>query len=637
MDSITSMDTETNDLKSFKEFLDANGGGINDYTSAIQYVYEPNFDIYTQDDDGNVVKSDVVTLLNELLSGMYGGDFSDYFSTMGDFYSSFESWQEMLPGENGELINETLQEQYDVIYGSWPQSYDEVVLVVDQNNEVSDLVLYTLGLRTEEELTDSLEAYMNGETVDAEVQSWSYEELCGRTFKLVGWYDRYVYDDATGTYTDVSGTDAGLDYLYENEDVGVTLKISGIVRQNADAVAGMMSGAIGYTGALTEYVIGDAQGSDVIVDQYANPDVDVVTGLPFATGDEVEPTAEELRTEVDDYIASLNEEDKAELYTSLMSAPSDDYLNTAVEQAVSGLTREDIESMMLSGYAEEMGVDEDAVRDYVQQMDDETLMGYVRDMARETISEQYTEAVRQQLASLSQQQLAMALEYTELSDWQYEHIYNELMPPRYSDSTYDQNMELFGYVDMDSPDSINLYATTFSDKDEIARIIDEYNAAADEEQQISYTDYVAILMSSISTIINAISYVLIAFVAISLVVSSIMIGIITYISVLERTKEIGILRAIGASKRDVSNVFNAETLIEGLAAGLIGIGLTLLLNIPINAIVQHLTGIESLRSILPVAGAVILIVISMLLTFIAGLIPSRFAAKRDPVEALRTE
>ena len=637
MDSITSMDTETNDLKSFKEFLDANGGGINDYTSAIQYVYEPNFDIYTQDDDGNVVKSDVVTLLNELLSGMYGGDFSDYFSTMGDFYSSFESWQEMLPGENGELINETLQEQYDVIYGSWPQSYDEVVLVVDQNNEVSDLVLYTLGLRTEEELTDSLEAYMNGETVDAEVQSWSYEELCGRTFKLVGWYGRYVYDDATGTYTDVSGTDAGLDYLYENEDVGVTLKISGIVRRNADAVAGMMSGAIGYTGALTEYVIGDAQGSDVIVDQYANPDVDVVTGLPFATGDEVEPTAEELRTEVDDYIASLNEEDKAELYTSLMSTPTDDYLNAAVEQAVSGLTREDIESMMLSGYAEEMGVDEDAVRDYVQQMDDETLMGYVRDMARETISEQYTEAVQQQLASLSQQQLAMALEYTELSDWQYEHIYNELMPPRYSDSTYDQNMELFGYVDMDSPDSINLYATTFSDKDEIARIIDEYNASADEEQQISYTDYVAILMSSISTIINAISYVLIAFVAISLVVSSIMIGIITYISVLERTKEIGILRAIGASKRDVSNVFNAETLIEGLAAGLIGIGLTLLLNIPINAIVQHLTGIESLRSILPVAGAVILIVISMLLTFIAGLIPSRFAARRDPVEALRTE
>ena len=320
-----------------------------------------------------------------------------------------------------------------------------------------------------------------------------------------------------------------------------------------------------------------------------------------------------------------------------MSTPSDDYLDTAVQQALGSLSREDIESMMISGYAEEMGVDEDAVRDYIEQMDDDTLMEYVAEMARTSISEQYAEAVSEQMSSLSQQQLAMALGMTELSDWQYEHIYNELMPARYSDSTYDNNMKLFGFVDEESPDGINLYATTFADKDEIARIIDEYNASVGEEQQISYTDYVAILMSSISTIINAISYVLIAFVAISLVVSSIMIGIITYISVLERTKEIGILRAIGASKRDISNVFNAETLIEGLTAGLIGIGLTLLLNIPINAIVQHLTGIESLKAILPAAGAVILVVISMLLTFIAGLIPSRFAAKRDPVEALRTE
>ena len=637
MDSLMSMDTETNDLESFKDFLDENGGNINEYTSAIQYVYDPNFDIYTEDADGNVVKSDVVELLNELMANMYGGDFSSYFDTMGDFYSSFESWQEMLPGDNGELISPTLTEQYDVIYGSWPQDYNEVVLVVDQNNEVSDLVLYTLGLRTQDELSASLEAYMNGETVDAEVQSWSYEDLCGLTFKLVGYYDKYVFDDTTGTYTDVSGTEAGLEYLYDNDDIGIELKISGIVRRNPDAVAGMMSGAIGYTSALKDYVVADSQGSDVVVDQYANPDVDVITGLPFATGDEQEPSVEEIKAEVDDYIASLNDEDKALLYTDLMSTPSDDYLDTAVQQALGSLSREDIESMMISGYAEEMGVDEDAVRDYIEQMDDDTLMEYVAEMARTSISEQYAEAVSEQMSSLSQQQLAMALGMTELSDWQYEHIYNELMPARYSDSTYDNNMKLFGFVDEESPDGINLYATTFADKDEIARIIDEYNASVGEEQQISYTDYVAILMSSISTIINAISYVLIAFVAISLVVSSIMIGIITYISVLERTKEIGILRAIGASKRDISNVFNAETLIEGLTAGLIGIGLTLLLNIPINAIVQHLTGIESLKAILPAAGAVILVVISMFLTFIAGLIPSRFAAKRDPVEALRTE
>ena len=637
MDNLMSMDTETNDLKSFKEFLDAGGGGIDEFTSAIQYEYDPNFNIYTKDSDGNIVESDVVTLLNELMASMYGGDFSSYFDTMGDFYSSFESWQEMLPGENGELINQTLLDQYDVIYGSWPQDYDEVVLIVNQNNEVSDLVLYTLGLRTEEELTSSLEAYMNGETVDAEVESWSYEELCGMTFKLVGWYDHYVYDSATGTYTDVSGTEAGLDYLYENSDVGIPLKISGIVRQNEDAVAGMMSGAIGYTSGLIDRVIEQAEGSDVISAQMADPDTDVILGLPFATGEEVEPTGDELRAEVDEYIAGLDTAGQAELYTEISSTPSDDYLDAAVEQALSELTREDIEGMMLDGYAEEMGVDADSLRDYVAQMDDETLMSYVEDMAREAVAQQYAEAAQQQLSALSQQQLAAALAINGLSDWQYEYVYENLMPARYSESTYEQNLETLGYIDIASPDSINLYASTFADKDEIARIIDEYNASADEEQQISYTDYVALLMSSVSTIINAISYVLIAFVAISLVVSSIMIGIITYISVLERTKEIGILRAIGASKRDVANVFNAETLIEGLASGALGIAVTLLLIIPINAIVQHLTGIASLRAILPTSGAVALILISMLLTYIAGLIPSRFAARRNPVEALRTE
>ena len=637
MDNLMSMDTETNDLKSFKEFLDAGGGGINEFTSAIQYEYDPNFNIYTKDSDGNIVESDVVTLLNELMASMYGGDFSSYFDTMGDFYSSFESWQEMLPGENGELINQTLLDQYDVIYGSWPQDYDEVVLIVNQNNEVSDLVLYTLGLRTEEELTSSLEAYMNGETVDAEVESWSYEELCGMTFKLVGWYDHYVYDSATGTYTDVSGTEAGLDYLYENSDVGIPLKISGIVRQNEDAVAGMMSGAIGYTSELIDRVIEQAESSDVVSAQMADPDTDVILGLPFATGDEVEPSGDELRAEVDEYISGLDTAGQAELYTEISSTPTDDYLDAAVQQALSELTREDIEGMMLEGYAEEMGVDADSLRDYVAQMDDETLMSYVEEMAREAVAQQYSEAARQQLASLSQQQLAAALAINGLSDWQYEYVYENLMPARYSESTYEQNLETLGYIDIASPDSINLYASTFADKDEIARIIDEYNASADEEQQISYTDYVALLMSSVSTIINAISYVLIAFVAISLVVSSIMIGIITYISVLERTKEIGILRAIGASKRDVANVFNAETLIEGLASGALGIIVTMLLIIPINAVVQHLTGIASLRAILPAYGAVALVLISMLLTYIAGLIPSRFAARRNPVEALRTE
>ena len=403
------------------------------------------------------------------------------------------------------------------------------------------------------------------------------------------------------------------------------------MRQDPDAVAGMMqSGAIGYTAALTDYAIEDAADSDVIVDQMANPDIDVLTGLPFLTGDEPEPGYDEMKAEAEDYIASLNTADSAELYRELLSTPGDEYLDAAADAAVSGLTREDIEEMMAEGYSDEMGVDAGSISGYIDGMDDETLMGYVRDMIRETIAEQYAEAVGERLESLSDGQLAMALEMTELEDWQYEYVYNELMPPRYSEGSYEENLDALGYVDLESPDAINLYAVSFEDKDEIALIIDEYNAAAGEEQQISYTDYVAILMSSVSTIINAISYVLIAFVAISLVVSSIMIGIITYISVLERTKEIGILRSIGASKRDVSNVFNAETLIEGLAAGAMGIIVSLILIVPINAIVQHFTGIESLRAVLPFSGAAALILISMLLTFVAGLIPLPFRGEPRP-------
>ena len=211
------------------------------------------------------------------------------------------------------------------------------------------------------------------------------------------------------------------------------------------------------------------------------------------------------------------------------------------------------------------------------------------------------------------------------------------MPATVSNGTYEDNLKLLGDVDLASPKTINIYASTFADKDAISDAIEQYNNSVSEDDQIDYTDYVALLMSSVTTIINAISYVLIAFVAISLVVSSIMIGIITYISVLERTKEIGILRAIGASKRDISRVFNAETLIEGFCSGAIGIGITLLLIIPINLAVHHLTGIESLNAILPPVGGAALVVISMALTFIAGLIPSGIAARKDPVEALRTE
>lgn len=638
MDSLNTMDVDTNNLKAFKEFIESGNSGLEEYVSAIQYGYDLGFDVYTKDADGNIVKSDVVSLLNDMMSSVYGGDYSSYFSTMGDFYSSFEVWQEMLPGEDGALIDDTLKGQYDVIYGSWPQSYDEVVLIVDKNNEISDLVLYSLGLRTEEQMTEGFEASMSGDTIDAEVESWSYEELCGLSFKLIARPEYYVYDEATGQYTDLTSTSAGMEYLYDSKDTGTTLRISGIVRQNEDAVAGMMTGAIGYTSALTERIIDLANDSEIVQAQLSDPETDAILGLPFATGEEPEPTLDEIKADVDAYIEGLDVSGRAALYSDLTARAPEDYVTAAVDQATEGMTREYIEEMMLEGYAVEMGVDPDTIRDYIADMDDETLMDYVREMTAEAVREQYADAARAQLAAMSAEQLAMALSMTPLTDEQYEYVYDEKLPPKYSDSTYEENLELLGYVDEDSPSSINLYAASFADKDEIARIISEYNASVEnEDDEISYTDYVAILMSSVSTIINAISYVLIAFVAISLVVSSIMIGIITYISVLERTKEIGILRSIGASKRDVSNVFNAETLIEGFAAGVIGIGITLLLIIPINAIVQNLTGIESLRAILPASGGVALVLISMILTFIAGLIPSGFAARRDPVEALRTE
>ena len=635
MNSMTSAEVNTNDMASFKEYLEDENSGFSQHISAVQYSYGLDMNVYTKDDNGEIIKSDVTELLNNTMSAMYGGDYSSYFSTFSGAYSQFDAWQEMLPGENGEAVSDILRDQYDVIYGNWPKSYDEVVLIVDKNNEVSDLVLYSLGLKSSDSLTQAMESMMNMEEVTSQVESWSYEDICGRTFKVILPCERYQYDSASGTYTDVSLTDTGLRYLYDSGDVGVELKIVGILRENEDAVSTMLSGAIGYTSALTDRVIDITAGSPIVKAQLGSEDTDVILALPFADGEDI--TLEDMAESVNSYISGLTNAEKANLYTAFMSVPSNDYLTAAVDDAMSQMTREYVKTILMESYAAETGMDESKLREYVDQMDDETLMAYVREMVEQSVKDQYAQSVQAQLGTMTTDQLALALGNTQLTDEQYEYIYSELLPETVSPSTYEDNLELLGYVDKSVPSSISIYATTFADKDAIADLITSYNESVDEERQISYTDYVALLMSSITTIINAISYVLIAFVAISLVVSSIMIGIITYISVLERTKEIGILRAIGASKMDISRVFNAETLIVGFTSGIIGIGLTLLLTIPINLIVHSLTGIQSLNAALPAAGAIILVLISMLLTFIAGLIPSGIAAKKDPVVALRTE
>ena len=486
---------------------------------------------------------------------------------------------------------------------------------------------------------------LDGSEFDSkDIQSWSYEDLCNMSFKIVLPAERYQYDSASGTYTDVSTTDTGLDFLYNSDDVGTRVKIVGILRPNENAVSSMLSGAIGYTSALTDYLVEKAGQTEILQKQKEDPDTDVILGLPFLT-DDYSVSDEQKEADVTDYLEDLSVTERAAAYTAMMSVPSEEYLSAIVDQQMGSLDRASIEQMVISTYAQQMSVDEATVKSYIAQMDDETLFGYVEQSIREQVTEQYAAGVQARLSNMTSDQLAMALDLalekspavTPLTSEQYNWLYDNYMPATVSNGTYEDNLKLLGDVDLASPKTINIYASTFADKDAIADAIEQYNSSVSEDDQIDYTDYVALLMSSVTTIINAISYVLIAFVAISLVVSSIMIGIITYISVLERTKEIGILRAIGASKRDISRVFNAETLIEGFCSGAIGIGITLLLIIPINLVVHHLTGIESLNAILPVAGGAALVVISMALTFIAGLIPSGIAARKDPVEALRTE
>ena len=630
INSMNRIETNVNNLKDFKKAIE-NNEAFSEYASAVSYKYDLNLNIFTKDKNGNVIKSDS----DEVVDAIWGGMATS--AQLGMMSSSYQVWEEMLPGTNGELINSLLKEQYDCIYGHWPEKYDEAVVIVDSNNEINDFTLYALGLRTREELQDIMRSASKREEIDtSSLGSWSYEDICNSTFKLILSPDLYQ-KQADGTYKDLTETQTGLDYLYGNGDTGVTLKIVGIIRANDDAVASMMKGSLAYTSALTDYVIDNTAENAMLLEQKNSPERDIFTGLPFPRDNTAELTNTEKAQAIKDYFHSINNAKKAELYISIASTPSESYLSNAVNQYLSVMNRSDMEQLLIRVLQAQMGMEEDQVKGYITAMDDATITQYVTQILQAQEAEKYTESVKGQLASMTTDELALLFDSAVYTDEEYAALYDTYMPDDVSDSTYEKNLTKLGYVDKESPSTIYIYASTFAAKDQIADFISEYNDSVNEEDRINYTDYVALLMSSITTIINAISYVLIAFVAISLVVSSIMIGIITYISVLERTKEIGILRAIGASKRDISRVFNAETLIVGFVAGMIGIIVTLLLLIPINIILHTLTGISILSATLPVAGAVILVGISMLLTFVAGLIPSRYAAKKDPVTALRTE
>lgn len=651
LNAMNNLETTKNDLKAFKAYLESKqaeaDSELAQAISGIQYTYDLDMEVYTKNADGDIVVSDAQELMQEMMAEMMGMDRDNMANMMsmaesspmmsmmsaGNSGSGMNLWQEMLPGEDGRLISDLLEKQYDVIYGSWPTQYDEIVLVVDSFNELDDMTLYALGLKTEEEMDEIMKSVVNKEDIKVDAKSWSYEEICDMQFRVILPAERYVLDEVSGLYTDLRESEAGLRYLYDN---GIDLKVSGIIRPSEDAVSSMLTGSIGYTSKLTEYIINQAKDSAVVKAQIESPDVDIFTGLPFKDS-EGKMSDKDKEADFHAYIDELDTKGKADAYISIMSIPSKQQLEEMMSQVLGTMTREDMENTLVEAMTSQMAVNEKDILEYTSAMSDEELKDLFSDMIEEQIKMQYAMQVEAQLAMMTTEQLAGALtmamdSYTTEQCAQY---YEEILV--FSETSYEDNLITLGRLDLEDPSTINLYASSFESKDVIEAAISEYNEGRDELSQIKYTDYIGLMMSSITTIINAITYVLIAFVAISLVVSSIMIGVITLISVQERTKEIGILRAIGASKKNVSSMFTAETVIIGFTSGALGVIVTYLLCFPINAIIQGLTGIHNLRAFLPLDAALILVVISILLTAFAGIIPSRSAAKKDPVVALRTE
>ncbi len=554
--SMTTSITENN-LTDFKKYLDNPNSSIHQYVgeNGIVYSYDTNFKVYAFDPNGVLVNTDGTTLDEKKAATI------QQMSAMGDMGSmmSFSNFEELIPGKNS-LISTAVLDNYTPVYGRWPTAYNEIVLILDKNNEIPATVLYELGFLPSEEYKEMLKKIDKGEEVTVESKKFEYEEILAHPLYMVPACDMYEKQD-NGTYKEIT-EDEDLKVLARN---GLELKIVGIVKTEKTNVNSMISSYVGYTRLLTEYVMAETDKSELVINQKANQDINVLSGLRFSPDDENQKIADAKK-----FIKNLGVTDKANMFKSIATGMYAD--NPQMLQQIMSMD----EAMLAA-----------------------TMDNYLKDPDRDTLLKLYDAYI--------------------------------------STGTYEKNMEIFGVVSKEAPSRISIYTDRFEDKDFISAEIDKYNQTVSEENKITYTDYVGLLMSSVTTIINVISYVLMAFVAVSLVVSSIMIGIITYISVLERTKEIGILRAIGASKRNISQVFNAETFIIGLFSGLIGIGVSALLLIPGNALIHYLTGSPDINAILPIDGAIILIVLSVILTLIGGLIPAKKAAKKDPVTALRSE
>lgn len=627
---------QTNNLAEFKEYLESDPDGISASIEEIQYSYDSNLYIYGHSADGDIMQINPSTVM----SAMMGQSMADNVSQMTNTYSSLMGSSSMSSYDAfRELLStDMLKTEYEVLAGRLPEAYNEVVVLVTDRNELSDVTLYTLGLRDQGELEGMMSSVMVGESFDLDTGdlSFSYDDLMGMEFSMLTAPEFYQKND-DGTWTDMRSDSEFMEQAAEN---GLKLKVVGILKPDADSlISSTNSGGIGYTHALTEYMIDKTNSSELVKEQKENPDVDVFTGIEFPKADEEEEQpmsqseamemltgmlTEEQRTKLNEGImAAITEEQQAQIQSAMMGMVSDEQMNSIMmgvltpEQLTQLQSGADVNSLLTDAQKAQMSAQIAASLTAEQNAELSTMMNGMVDPTK-----MYTIFMQ----VLTTDQLRQLMDMTK--------------EPETTDATYDGNLKLLGVAELSEPSSMKIYATDFESKEKITQLIEKYNDSkiADDNQAdvINYTDYVGLMMSSVSDIINAISYILIAFVAISLIVSSIMIGIITYISVLERTKEIGILRAMGASKRDISNVFNAETLIVGFSAGVIGIAVTVLLNIPINIIIENITGIANV-ALLPWQGGVILVVISMLLTLIAGLVPAGVAAKKDPVEALRTE
>lgn len=506
--SLMSSGAKTNNLYEFKKYLTDNNAKFKDHVNDIQYSYNLDLNIYKENDNG-------YTLVNpdQIIEKLGMNDMNNMGELIGGATTSYNAFTEMLNNKN------LIKEQYDIIAGNLPTNYNEVVLLVNKDNCISDYALYAIGLLDSNELVEKYKTVLNGNGKVEELPelTYSYDELLNTKFKILLNTDYYTKEGKL--WVDKRNDEKFLNNLLDN---ALELKVVGIIKAKEETVTTSTYGGVLYTSDLTKYVIDKINETKIAKEQISNPQINIFTNNEFS---DQEFNMNNLSPEQKAYLATLSQVELAEV-----------------------------------------------IKNY------------------------------QENAS----------------------------------ATYESNLQKLGIVDLDKPSMINIYAKGFDDKEKVADLIEEYNKNTTEENKISYTDFIAVMMSGVSNIINIISYVLMAFVSISLVVSSIMIGIITYISVLERTKEIGILRSIGASKKDISRVFNAETLIVGATAGFLGILITVLLNIPINIAIKSIANVSNIAS-LPIIGAIVLVLISIFLTVIAGLIPARMASKKDPVEALRTE